>query len=246
MDGDGAPELVLVMNLSRFGDNATPHVFVATYSWDGAYFSELPLATLDVGKENRSLRCNNFQLLDQDADGDQELVLALGSPFRGFAIVNASSSGLSLTKKVRPDELLVGSGLLYVGVVDYDSDGYEDVIAIIPEGNVVKAQSFYNIGGVFDSGHLVKKEIVGLSKIPRIVDVFSKRLQVQERLTDEIKDCIQDTLSPKGVAVVIEAQHLCMQMRGVEKQHSYTTTSAFSGIFMDDNKTRTEFINLIK
>ena len=88
--------------------------------------------------------------------------------------------------------------------------------------------------------------IVGLSKIPRIVDVFSRRLQVQERLTDEIKDCLQDTLNPKGVAVVIEAQHLCMQMRGVEKQHSSTTTSAFSGIFMSDEKTRAEFINLIK
>ena len=73
--------------------------------------------------------------------------------------------------------------------------------------------------------------IVGLSKIPRIVDVFSRRLQVQERLTDEIKDCLQDTLNPKGVAVVIEAQHLCMQMRGVQKQHSSTTTSAFSGTF---------------
>ena len=88
--------------------------------------------------------------------------------------------------------------------------------------------------------------IVGLSKIPRIVDVFSRRLQVQERLTDEIKDCLQDTLNPIGVAVVIEAQHLCMQMRGVEKQHSSTTTSAFSGIFMSDEKTRSEFINLIK
>ena len=76
LDGDGSPELVLVMNLSRFGDNATPHVFVATYSWDGSNFSEIPTATLDVGKENRSLRCNNFQLLDQDSDGDQELVLA--------------------------------------------------------------------------------------------------------------------------------------------------------------------------
>ena len=91
------------------------------------------------------------------------------------------------------------------------------------------------------SGH-----IVGLSKIPRIVDVFARRLQVQERLTDEIKDCLQDTLNPKGVAVVIEAQHLCMQMRGVQKQHSSTTTSAFSGIFMSDEKTRAEFINLIK
>ena len=88
--------------------------------------------------------------------------------------------------------------------------------------------------------------IVGLSKIPRIVDVFARRLQVQERLTDEIKDCLQDTLNPRGVAVVIEAQHLCMQMRGVEKQHSSTTTSAFSGIFMSDEKTRLEFINLIK
>ncbi|MGY8989779.1 MAG: GTP cyclohydrolase I FolE [Flavobacteriales bacterium] len=88
--------------------------------------------------------------------------------------------------------------------------------------------------------------IVGLSKIPRIVDVFARRLQVQERLTDQIKDCLQDTLNATGVAVVIEAQHLCMQMRGVEKQHSSTTTSAFSGIFMSDEKTRSEFINLIK
>ena len=87
-------------------------------------------------------------------------------------------------------------------------------------------------------------QIVGLSKIPRIVDVFARRLQVQERLTDEIKDCLQDTLSPKGVAVVIEAQHLCMQMRGVQKQHS-STTSAFPGILLKDNKTRSEFMNLI-
>ena len=88
--------------------------------------------------------------------------------------------------------------------------------------------------------------IVGLSKIPRIVDVFSRRLQVQERLTDQIKDCLQDTLNPKGVAVIIEAQHLCMQMRGVQKQHSSTTTSAFSGIFLNDDKTRSEFMNLIQ
>ena len=88
--------------------------------------------------------------------------------------------------------------------------------------------------------------IVGLSKIPRIVDLFARRLQVQERLTDEIKDCLQDTLQPKGVAVVIEAQHLCMQMRGVQKQHSSTTTSAFSGIFLKDEKTRSEFMTLIQ
>ncbi len=88
-------------------------------------------------------------------------------------------------------------------------------------------------------------QITGLSKIPRIVDVFARRLQVQERLTTQIKSCIQDTLDPLGVMVVIEAQHMCMQMRGVEKQNSITTTSDFSGAF-SEHKTREEFINLIK
>lgn len=86
--------------------------------------------------------------------------------------------------------------------------------------------------------------IVGLSKIPRVVDAFSRRLQVQERLTEQIKTCIQDTLNPLGVAVVIEAKHLCMQMRGIQKQNSVTTTSAFTGAFEKD-KTRKEFIQLI-
>jgi GTP cyclohydrolase I len=86
--------------------------------------------------------------------------------------------------------------------------------------------------------------IVGLSKIPRIVDVFARRLQVQERLTNQIKDCIQETLNPVGVAVVIEAQHMCMQMRGVQKQNSVTTTSAFHGEFLKET-TRQEFVNLI-
>lgn len=87
-------------------------------------------------------------------------------------------------------------------------------------------------------------KIVGLSKIPRIVDVFARRLQVQERLTEQIKDCIQDTLSPLGVAVVIEAKHMCMQMRGIQKQNSVTTTSAFTGAFEKDS-TRKEFIHLL-
>src|SRR5690554_4460760 len=86
--------------------------------------------------------------------------------------------------------------------------------------------------------------IVGLSKIPRIVDAFSRRLQVQERLTNEIKDCIQDTLNPIGVAVVIECKHLCMSMRGIQKQNSVTTTSAFTGEFAKE-KTRSEFLRLI-
>jgi GTP cyclohydrolase I len=86
--------------------------------------------------------------------------------------------------------------------------------------------------------------IVGLSKLPRVVDAFARRLQVQERLTNEIRDCIQSTLNPMGVAVVIECSHLCMQMRGVQKQNSVTTTSAFTGEFMKDT-TRKEFISLI-
>lgn len=86
--------------------------------------------------------------------------------------------------------------------------------------------------------------IVGLSKIPRVVDAFARRLQVQERLTVEIRNCIQDTLKPLGVAVVIEAQHLCMIMRGVQKQHSIATTSAFTGEFQQD-RTRAEFMRLV-
>jgi len=86
--------------------------------------------------------------------------------------------------------------------------------------------------------------VVGLSKIPRIVDAFARRLQVQERLTNEIRDCIQETLQPLGVGVVIECRHLCMSMRGVQKQNSVTTTSAFTGEFLED-RTRTEFLNLI-
>ncbi len=86
--------------------------------------------------------------------------------------------------------------------------------------------------------------IVGLSKIPRVVDAYARRLQVQERLTTQIKDCIQDTLNPMGVAVVIEAHHLCMMMRGIQKQNSVTTTSDFTGAFLTE-KTRAEFIHLL-
>ena len=87
--------------------------------------------------------------------------------------------------------------------------------------------------------------ITGLSKIPRVVDAFARRLQVQERLTIQIRDCIQQTLNPLGVAVVIEAAHMCMQMRGVQKQNSVTTTSAFTGAFLKDLRTREEFMRLI-
>lgn len=94
-------------------------------------------------------------------------------------------------------------------------------------------------------GYIPDGTIVGLSKIPRVVETFARRLQLQERLTAQIKDCLQRVLRPLGVAVVIEAQHLCMSMRGIQKQNSVTTTSEFTGSFLKDPRTRQEFMHLI-
>jgi len=99
--------------------------------------------------------------------------------------------------------------------------------------------------GKIHVAYIPNGKIVGLSKIPRIVDVFARRLQVQERLTQEIADTLEKYLEPRGVAVVAEGYHLCMMMRGVEKQSSFTTTSAMHGIFKSDFRTRNEFLNLI-
>ena len=93
--------------------------------------------------------------------------------------------------------------------------------------------------------YIPNKYITGLSKIAHVVEAYARRLQIQERLTMQIRDCLQETLDPLGVAVVIEASHMCMQMRGVQKQNSVTTTSAFTGAFLRDTKTREEFIHLI-
>lgn len=100
--------------------------------------------------------------------------------------------------------------------------------------------------GVAHVAYIPNGYITGLSKIGRVVESFARRLQVQERLTVDIRDCIQEALNPMGVAVVIEASHMCMQMRGVEKQGSSTTTSAFTGIFLKDSRTREEFMELIR
>jgi len=94
-------------------------------------------------------------------------------------------------------------------------------------------------------GYIPNGTIVGLSKIPRVVEAYSRRLQLQERLTAQIKDCLQEVLNPIGVAVVIEAQHLCMSMRGIQKQNSVTTTSEFTGAFLKNANTRQEFMHLI-
>lgn len=118
---------------------------------------------------------------------------------------------------------------------------------------VVKDITFYSLCEhhmlpFFGKAHIAyipNGKITGLSKIARVVDVFARRLQVQERLTTQIKECIQNTLNPLGVMVVIEAEHLCMQMRGVQKQHAITTTSDFTGAF-NRSETRDEFMNLIR
>ena len=118
---------------------------------------------------------------------------------------------------------------------------------------VVKDITFYSLCEhhmlpFFGKAHIAyipNGKITGLSKIARVVDVFARRLQVQERLTTQIKECIQNTLNPLGVMVVIEAEHLCMQMRGVQKQHAITTTSDFTGAF-NRSETREEFMNLIR
>ena len=118
---------------------------------------------------------------------------------------------------------------------------------------VVKDITFYSLCEhhmlpFFGKAHIAyipNGKITGLSKIARVVDVFARRLQVQERLTTQIKECIQNTLNPLGVMVVIEAEHLCMQMRGVQKQHAITTTSDFTGA-VNRSETREEFMNLIR
>ena len=118
---------------------------------------------------------------------------------------------------------------------------------------VVKDIEFYSLCehhllpffGKVHVAYIPNGKITGLSKIARVVDVFARRLQVQERMTTQIKDCIQHTLNPLGVMVVVEAEHLCMQMRGVQKQHSLTLTSDFTGVF-NQQRTRDEFMSLIK
>ena len=94
-------------------------------------------------------------------------------------------------------------------------------------------------------GYIPNGKVIGLSKIPRIIDMFSRRLQVQERLTHQIADAINSVLNPKGVSVVMEGRHMCMQMRGVEKQNSFTSTSAMSGQFKKSAETRSEFLSII-
>ena len=100
--------------------------------------------------------------------------------------------------------------------------------------------------GKMHIAYIARNKVIGLSKLPRIVDIFARRLQIQERLTQEVAQCIQDMLDPLGVGVIAEAQHFCMMMRGVEKQHSGTVTSTMLGVFRKNKETRNEFLSLVR
>ncbi len=176
-----------------------------------------------------------------------------------------------LTKKLlkeigeNPDrEGLLNTPLRVAKSWDFLSRGYKQDINQIINNAVfeeeydqmvaVKGIEFYSMCehhllpffGVAHIAYIPDGKIIGLSKIPRILDMFARRLQVQERMTQEVANMLQSTLNPKGVAVIIEAQHMCMQMRGVQKKQSYMSTSSMLGIFREDNKTRKEFLDIVK
>ena len=180
---------------------------------------------------------------------------------------NIESLTKSLLKELGEDpkrEGLIKTPLRVAKAWEYLSQGYNQNVeklinnAIFSENYdqmvVVKDIEFYSMCEhhllpFFGHAHIAyipNGKIIGLSKIPRLVDMFARRLQVQERMTQEIANSLNDALNPSGVAIIIEAQHMCMQMRGVEKKKSYMSTSSMVGIFRSDNKTRKEFLDLIK
>jgi GTP cyclohydrolase IA len=144
-----------------------------------------------------------------------------------------------LTKGYREDADKILRGALFD--VDYD----EMVIVRDIEVFSLCEHHMLPFFGKVHVAYIPNGKVIGLSKIPRLVEVFARRLQVQERLTRQIADCIQDAIDPQGVGVVIEARHLCMMMRGVDKQHSSTVTSAMVGVFHQQN-TRAEFLSLVQ
>ena len=179
---------------------------------------------------------------------------------------NIESLTKSLLKELGEDpkrEGLIKTPLRVAKAWEYLSQGYSQNVeklinnAIFSENYdqmvVVKDIEFYSMCEhhllpFFGHAHIAyipNGKIIGLSKIPRLVDMFARRLQVQERMTQEIANSLNDALNPSGVAIIIEAQHMCMQMRGVEKKKSYMSTSSMVGIFREDQKTREEFLNLI-
>ena len=183
-----------------------------------------PVRIEDLSKSYTSIITNMGENLDRDG--------LIKTPVRAAKAIQFLTHGYDLN----PEEILRGA--LF-------QDDYKQMVIV--KDIEIYSLCEHHLLPFFGKAHVAYIPngcIVGLSKIPRVVDAYARRLQVQERLTTEIRDCIQRTLKPLGVAVVIEAKHLCMLMRGIQKQNSVATTSAFTGEFEND-KTRGEFIRLI-
>jgi GTP cyclohydrolase I len=184
----------------------------------------------------------NIQVTDDVKDRYRNIILDLGEDVSRDGLLKtperAAKAMQFLTQGYHQDPVEILKGAMF-------KESYNEMV-------IVKDIELYSlcehhILPFFGKAHIAyipNGYIVGLSKLPRIVDVFARRLQVQERLTEQILDCINDTLKPQGAAVVIEAAHMCMMMRGVQKQNSLTTTSGFRGLF-EKNETRNEFLKLI-
>lgn len=188
---------------------------------------------------------DNFpkNITDKLAKGYKEILEDLGENINREGLIKTpervAKSMQYLTSGYNQDPVEVLTSALFV-------EDYSEPV-------IVKNIEFYSLCEhhllpFFGKAHIAyipNGKIVGLSKIPRLVEVFSRRLQVQERLTTQIKECLEDTLNPKGIAIVLEASHMCMQMRGVETQNSYTTTTAFSGDYLSKPELKQEFLQLI-
>jgi GTP cyclohydrolase I len=186
------------------------------------------IETLPLTEELKENFTNVINLLGEDTDREG----LVKTPERAAKAMKFLTSGYSMD----PKEILEGAMF---------KEDYKEMVII--KDIEIYSLCEHHMLPFFGKAHIAyipNGHIVGLSKIPRVVDVFARRLQVQERLTEQILECINDTLKPQGVAVVIEASHMCMMMRGVQKQNSTTTTSGFRGAFKESN-TRNEFLKLI-
>lgn len=190
----------------------------------------------------RNLEEYNLEITDEVRGRYSSIIDEIGEDGKREGLVKtperAAKAMLFLTQGYQQDAAEILRGAMF-------KEDYDDMVIV--KGIELYSLCEHHMLPFFGKAHIAyipNGHIVGLSKIPRIVDVFARRLQVQERLTHDILECINDTLKPKGVAVVIEASHMCMMMRGVQKQNSVTTTSGFRGQF-EKIETRNEFLKLI-
>lgn len=190
----------------------------------------------------KNLEEYNLEITDEVKERYSSIIDEIGEDVQREGLVKtperAAKAMLFLTQGYQQDAAEILKGAMF-------KEDYDDMVIV--KGIELYSLCEHHMLPFFGKAHIAyipNGHIVGLSKLPRIVDVFARRLQVQERLTHDILECINDTLQPKGVAVVIEASHMCMMMRGVQKQNSVTTTSGFRGQF-EKIETRNEFLKLI-